>query len=344
MTKYLNYLLLITIMAFFCQCGSSSTSNTNNDTTSQKNTVASSSEQEDSDSQDEGSSSSSSAPAEQKIKDIIKEYFALYAKRDWEALAGYYTPEITQFITLKNAKPAQVTASAKSFFKNKSNVRYTPDMATCKITQAQMGWNAEVALDIEWDQQKTRVLLKLAFVDPDYKIIFYKEEKVLNSQKEGEMSLEELYKSIPENLQLSGMSDMTKIDSDDPQVLIYSFGAVSRSFQTCTKLLNWQNRTILVMIHNAGGNTPSADNMTRLYSGTTSVHFLEKTSKGWSKPSLMSNAAQQEVEKFFKLDKVAPPDAPKVKFQGNDFTITQGNKKMSIAWDNGTYRIVSKEG
>jgi len=271
----------------------------------------------------------------------MEEYFALYAQGNWEALASYYAPEITQFITLKNAKPTQVTASAKSFFKGKSNIRYTPDMTTCKITQAQMGWDVQVELDMEWDQQKTRVLLKMAFLNPGYKIVFYKEEKVLSKQKRGEMSLEELFKSIPQYEQLTKQGNL-KVDAADPRVLRYSFTAKSSTAEVHAKLLNLSNRKVFVMVHTFGGPSSGTEGNMR-FSGNVFVRFFEKTPQGWQKPTLLPEVAQKEINGLFKKEDVSSLALPQVRFRSNDFTIVQGSQKMNIAWDNGTYRIVSKE-
>ena len=343
MIKSIKYLLYLATIALFCQCGGSSDSSsaTSNDTTSSETAKTNTGEQEASDSQDEGSSSSSDSP-QQKIKNIIEAYFALYAQGDWDALAGYYAPEITQFITIKNAKPTQVTASAKSFFKNKTNVRYTPDMSTCKITQAQMGWDAQLELDMEWDQQKTRVLLKLAFLEPGHKIVFYKEEKVLSKQKRGAMSLEELFKSIPLEKRLFVQQGDPVNLSNDPQMLKYAFMSKSHTYEHSIKALNWQNRTILVVV--ASNQMPTSGTQTsKKFSGGTSIFFLEKTTQGWQDQQLINESTLKEVTTFFAYKDIASIPLAVVRFQGNDFTIAQGNKKMSIAWDNGTYRIVSKE-
>lgn len=348
MKKLVHYPLFFALVVFFCQCGGGSDKQNGADNDSLKTTqdTTQSTEQDSGDSNNENGQAS----PEQKIKNLIQEYFALYAKQDWDALAGYYTSNITQFIGLKNAKPAQVTEAAKRFFKNKTNIQYTPDMTTCKITESQMGWNTTLELDMQWDNQKSRVLLALSFMHPDYKIVHYSEEKIISSEKEqgdlGNQSVVQLFKSIPTNLQVPGMDMMYALDTTAQDVATLGFGAVSQTWQATVKRLKWQGRTILVSVHHGGSSQLTADRQWRVFTLSTNVYFFEKTAQGWQTPQLLSAQAKKEIGEFFSQNKVRTEKVVEVKasFPGNDISIVQGSKKMQITWDAGTYRIVSKEG
>lgn len=342
--KRINHLLIISLLMFFCSCGGSKTNNTNNETKKTEAQDTSQGEQSKSQDLNAGDSSNQGSP-EGRIKNIIQEYFALYGKNDWDALAGYYAPEINQFITIKNTTPAQVTASAKSFFKNKSNIAYKPDMSTFKISEAQMQWNVSIALDMQWDDQQSRVQLELAFLDPGYKIVSYKERKVLISKKQtgSNQSLAKLFKSIPQELQVPGMDIMYTMDTTSTEEVRFGFGAVSQVWQAVVKRIEWQGRTILVSVHSGGTSQLTADRQWREFNISTNIYFFEKTASGWKKIQLMSRQTQAEIGKFFAQKNVKGSIEPTVKFQGKDITITQSNKKMNIGWDVGTYRIVSRE-
>ena len=339
----ISYLLIISLLVFFCRCDGSKTNNTNNET--KKTEAQDTTQGKQSKSQDLsiGDNSSQDSP-EGRIKNIIQEYFALYGKNNWDALAGFYAPKIAQFITIKNTTPAQVTASAKNFFKNKSNIAYKPDMSTFKILEAQMQWNVSIELDMQWDNQKSRVQLDLAFLDPGYKIVSYKESKVLSSkQKTGEMSLEELFMSIPlEKRSFVQQADPVNL-SNDPQMLKYTFMYKSYTHEHYIKALNWQNRTILAVVASLQMPT-SGTQMSKKFSGGTSIFFLEKTAQGWQQAlKLISESALKEIVNFFEYKDVTSTPLAVASFQDNDITITHGNKKMNIGWDAGTYRIVSRE-
>ncbi len=340
MITQFQYLLYLCVFAICCQCTSSSKDQktSNNDTLAQQQSESQ---------KNNATDNSSNQSPEQRIKNIIEAYFSLYAQGDWDKLASYYAPQITQFISIKNAQPAQVTASAKSFFKDKANIKYTPDLRTCKITPSQNGWNASLELDMQWNRQQTRVLLELAFLQKGCKIVLYKEGKVISHQRAKAMNqdLFKLFKNIPDRLLLPGMDLVYPIDTSNREVIKLGFAAVPQVWQVVGRLLDWQDRTILVLVHSGGTSHFTKDRQSRQFNSYTNVYFFEKADGEWSTPNFLSEETIREIGGFFAQKQVEPQDflEPEVTFQGNDITIEQGkDKAITLKWNAGTYYIASK--
>jgi hypothetical protein len=135
---------------------------------------------------------------EEKAKQVLTGYFTKFSERNFLALQDYYTPEVKQFITLRNIKASEVSKNAKSFFRGKTNVYYTPDFSRIdnQIKDGQFVIN--LPLEMVWSENasntdyeegqnyKSRsasVILEL-IMTPNYKIESYREKTIIRPKYE----------------------------------------------------------------------------------------------------------------------------------------------------------------
>lgn len=124
--------------------------------------------------------------------EVLEGLFQKFNEKDYFALKDYFTPDVDQFITLKNIRAEEVTKTSQIFFKNKNKIAYKADFSRMesKTTDAyhivtvplEMSWTENDA--IEFNQKGTylgrhvEVILEL-LIDEDYKIASYIEKEVI---------------------------------------------------------------------------------------------------------------------------------------------------------------------
>ena len=140
----------------------------------------------------------------EKIELILYGYIQKYDKREFMALQDYFSPNVEQFINLKNIPAKRVTEEAREYFSNKRDVRFIPNIRKeLEGAQVEIEGNRCIVtfdLHIEWmtqtnprdtlweemnstveiaDKRSYSAIVNAAFVfDEQYKIRSYKELKI----------------------------------------------------------------------------------------------------------------------------------------------------------------------
>jgi hypothetical protein len=135
---------------------------------------------------------------EEKAKQVLTGYFTKFSERNFAALQDYYTPEVKQFITLRNIKAADVSKNAKNFFRGKTNVYYTPDFSRIDNEIKDERFVINLPLEMVWSENTTNtdyeegqnyksrsasVILELTMT-PNYKIESYREKTIIRPKYE----------------------------------------------------------------------------------------------------------------------------------------------------------------
>ncbi|MDX2305011.1 MAG: hypothetical protein NW226_19525 [Microscillaceae bacterium] len=129
---------------------------------------------------------------EEKARRILTGYFEKFTERNFTALKDYYAEEVKQFISLKNIKAEQVSKISSDFFKDKTNIYYTPDFSRFDQQAANGYFETTLPLEMTWSDNQgeefrgtdnyysrsTQVLLGIT-LDQSYKIVSYQEKKII---------------------------------------------------------------------------------------------------------------------------------------------------------------------
>lgn len=133
----------------------------------------------------------------EEIKTTFHEYYDIYETKEYDRLHDYLTPELDQYISLKNTTTEAIIKNAEHFFKNKTNIVYQPYFDKMELSYNENGnivakfgilmiWEVTDSNIINYAEMNSRSVNVLCRVilTPDFKITSYYEDKVIRPKYE----------------------------------------------------------------------------------------------------------------------------------------------------------------
>ena len=200
-------------------------------------------------------------PDKKAVGASLTSFFASYAdKSDFAFYDTYFAPSVDKFISMKSTTPAAMAKESRAFYGGKTDLKYTPQLATLVVTPDPSGDTEKATIDVrmEWKYPPPKAWATMEGQSVVHSHLATVEIVVGSDGKwtsYGEPGLKrDSYKVVAEDGSLAAWTTPGEVDDDDAKAPVHlaKGTVVQDGFETLVVEMNTKGEVVARRIHQAG--------------------------------------------------------------------------------------------